>query len=146
MSQNIWIVLWSFHYLRVKLVSAVDAAAWSCYGFGVLLHSTYPPPPVSNSASSVHENHFCVMCESNVLFVCVFFFCRSVVVPVKKTSSGSVAVNTVGSGSSTSGGLTAGGTPSSFAAASTSSKSMINTMGRSSIRLLKYIGTIKILH
>ncbi|XP_026232018.1 neurobeachin-like isoform X2 [Anabas testudineus] len=56
-------------------------------------------------------------------------FDRSVVVPVKKTSSGSVAVNTVGSGSSTSGGLTAGGTPSSFAAASTSSKSMINTMG-----------------
>ncbi|XP_029027951.1 neurobeachin-like isoform X3 [Betta splendens] len=56
-------------------------------------------------------------------------FDRSVVVPVKKASPGSLAVNTGGGGGSTSGGLTAGSTPNIFAAASPSSKSMINTMG-----------------
>ncbi|XP_056139754.1 neurobeachin isoform X3 [Lampris incognitus] len=55
-------------------------------------------------------------------------FDRSVVVPVKKPSAGSLAVNTVGS-ASTSVGLTAGSTPNIFAAASTTPKSMINTTG-----------------
>ncbi|XP_028429095.1 neurobeachin isoform X3 [Perca flavescens] len=56
-------------------------------------------------------------------------FDRSVVVPVKKTSPGSLTVNTVGSSSSTSAGLTAGSTPNIFAAASATPKSMINTTG-----------------
>uniref|UniRef100_A0A3Q3EBE1 Neurobeachin n=1 Tax=Labrus bergylta TaxID=56723 RepID=A0A3Q3EBE1_9LABR len=56
-------------------------------------------------------------------------FDRSVVVPVKKTSPGSLAVHTVGSSSSTSAGLTAGSTPNIFAAASATPKSMINTTG-----------------
>ncbi|XP_045929153.1 neurobeachin isoform X7 [Micropterus dolomieu] len=56
-------------------------------------------------------------------------FDRSVVVPVKKISPGSLAVNTVGSNSSTSPGLTAGSTPNIFAAASATPKSMINTTG-----------------
>ncbi|KAI3353657.1 hypothetical protein L3Q82_004902 [Scortum barcoo] len=56
-------------------------------------------------------------------------FDRSVVVPVKKTSPGSLAVNTVGSSSSTSAGLTVGSTPNIFAAASATPKSMINTTG-----------------
>ncbi|XP_047451139.1 neurobeachin isoform X2 [Mugil cephalus] len=58
-------------------------------------------------------------------------FDRSVVVPVKKTSPGSLAVNTVGSSSSTSTspGLTSGSSPNIFAAASTTPKSMINTTG-----------------
>ncbi|XP_028274601.1 neurobeachin isoform X3 [Parambassis ranga] len=57
-------------------------------------------------------------------------FDRSVVVPVKKTSPGSLAVNTLGSSSSsTSPGLTAGSTPNIFAAASSTPKSMINTTG-----------------
>nr|XP_046245573.1 neurobeachin isoform X1 [Scatophagus argus] len=58
-------------------------------------------------------------------------FDRSVVVPVKKTSPGSLAVNTVGSSSSssTSAGLAAGSTPNIFAAASATPKSMINTTG-----------------
>ncbi|XP_061917858.1 neurobeachin-like [Entelurus aequoreus] len=51
-------------------------------------------------------------------------FDRSVVVPVKKTSHGGLAVNTVGG--SPSSGL---GTPNIFAAASVTPKSMINTMG-----------------
>ncbi|XP_032357931.1 neurobeachin isoform X3 [Etheostoma spectabile] len=55
-------------------------------------------------------------------------FDRSVVVPVKKTSPGSLAVNTVGS-SSTSAGPTAGSTPNIFAATSATPKSMINTTG-----------------
>lgn len=73
--------------------------------------------------------------EKNI--VCVSY--RSVVVPVKKTSPGSLAVHTVGSSSSTSAGLTAGSTPSIFAAATP--KSMINTTGRSQttlVRTLKY--------
>eukprot|EP00064_Thunnus_orientalis_P000006 superscaffoldBa00000001_g6 len=58
-------------------------------------------------------------------------FDRSVVVPVKKPSPGSLTVNTVGSSSSssTSAGLTAGSTPNIFAAASATPKSMINTTG-----------------
>ncbi|XP_053176426.1 neurobeachin isoform X4 [Scomber japonicus] len=57
-------------------------------------------------------------------------FDRSVVVPVKKPSPGSLTVNTVGSNSSsTSAGLTAGSTPNIFAAASATPKSMINTTG-----------------
>ncbi|KAM9853820.1 neurobeachin-like isoform 2-T2 [Aulostomus maculatus] len=55
-------------------------------------------------------------------------FDRSVVVPVKKSSLGSLGVNTVGVSGSTSG-LTAGSTPNIFAAASVTPKSMINTMG-----------------
>ncbi|KAI4815226.1 hypothetical protein KUCAC02_005379, partial [Chaenocephalus aceratus] len=64
-----------------------------------------------------------------VLFVCVCVSCRSVVVPVKKTSPGSLAVHTGGGSSSTSAGLTAGSTPNIFAAASATPKSMINTTG-----------------
>ncbi|KAM9318508.1 neurobeachin isoform 2-T2 [Pholidichthys leucotaenia] len=58
-------------------------------------------------------------------------FDRSVVVPVKKTSPGSLAVNTPGnsSSSSTSPGLTAGSTSNIFAATSSTPKSMINTTG-----------------
>ncbi|XP_034063019.1 neurobeachin isoform X1 [Gymnodraco acuticeps] len=56
-------------------------------------------------------------------------FDRSVVVPVKKTSPGSLAVHTGGGSSSTSAGLTAGSTPNIFAAASATPKSMINTTG-----------------
>ncbi|KAM7412792.1 hypothetical protein PAMA_020259 [Pampus argenteus] len=61
-------------------------------------------------------------------------FDRSVVVPVKKPSPGSLTVNTVGSSSSSSGGgtsagLTTGSTPNIFAAASATPKSMINTTG-----------------
>uniref|UniRef100_A0A673C2L9 Neurobeachin n=1 Tax=Sphaeramia orbicularis TaxID=375764 RepID=A0A673C2L9_9TELE len=58
-------------------------------------------------------------------------FDRSVVVPVKKPSPGSLAVNTLGgsSSSSTSAGLTASSTPNIFAATSATPKSMINTTG-----------------
>ncbi|CAB1458954.1 unnamed protein product, partial [Pleuronectes platessa] len=56
-------------------------------------------------------------------------FDRSVMVPVKKTCPGSLAVNTVGSSSSTSAGLTAGSTPNIFASATATPKSMINTTG-----------------
>ncbi|XP_053279356.1 neurobeachin isoform X2 [Pleuronectes platessa] len=56
-------------------------------------------------------------------------FDRSVMVPVKKTCPGSLAVNTVGSSSSTSAGLTAGSTPNIFASATVTPKSMINTTG-----------------
>uniref|UniRef100_A0A3B5A7U8 Neurobeachin n=1 Tax=Stegastes partitus TaxID=144197 RepID=A0A3B5A7U8_9TELE len=58
-------------------------------------------------------------------------FDRSVVVPVKKTSPGSLTVNILGSSSSssTSPGLTTGSTPNIFAAASATPKSMINTTG-----------------
>lgn len=70
------------------------------------------------------------MCESTI--VCVS--CRSVMVPVKKTSPGSFPV---GSGSSSSSsGLTAGGTANIVASASVNPRSMINTTGRSSTRLL----------
>ncbi|KAM4627885.1 neurobeachin-like isoform 2-T2 [Polymixia lowei] len=55
-------------------------------------------------------------------------FDRSVVVPVKKPSPGSLAVNTVGSSNATAG-QTAGSTPNIFAAASATPKSMINTTG-----------------
>nr|XP_040026827.1 neurobeachin isoform X2 [Gasterosteus aculeatus aculeatus] len=55
-------------------------------------------------------------------------FDRSVVVPVKKTSPGSLTVHTVGSSSSSSG-LTAGSTPHIFAAVSATPRSMINTTG-----------------
>lgn len=66
--------------------------------------------------------------------------------PVKKTSPGSLAVNTVGTSSSTSAGLTAGSTPNIFAAASATPKSMINTTGRSCTRSLEYTYTDKIPH
>ncbi|XP_027854971.1 neurobeachin isoform X4 [Xiphophorus couchianus] len=57
-------------------------------------------------------------------------FDRSVVVPVKKTSPGSFAINTLGSSStSTSPGLSSCSTPNIFAAASATPKSMINTTG-----------------
>ncbi|XP_023817004.1 neurobeachin isoform X1 [Oryzias latipes] len=56
-------------------------------------------------------------------------FDRSVVVPVKKTSPGGLAVNTLGTCSSTSPGFTACSTPNIFAAASATPKSMINTTG-----------------
>uniref|UniRef100_A0A8C7ZYE6 Neurobeachin n=1 Tax=Oryzias sinensis TaxID=183150 RepID=A0A8C7ZYE6_9TELE len=56
-------------------------------------------------------------------------FDRSVVVPVKKTSPGGLAVNTLGTCSSTSPGFTACSTPNVFAAASVTPKSMINTTG-----------------
>uniref|UniRef100_A0A8C4I3R7 Neurobeachin n=1 Tax=Dicentrarchus labrax TaxID=13489 RepID=A0A8C4I3R7_DICLA len=63
-------------------------------------------------------------------------FDRSVVVPVKKTSPGSLAVNTVGSSTTTtSSGLTAGNTPNIFAAASATPKSMINTTGSITTKL-----------
>lgn len=71
------------------------------------------------------------------VFVCLC--CRSVVVPVKKTSPGSLAVNTMGSSSSsssTSAGLTAGSSPNTVAAAAANPKSMINTTGRSNTRSL----------
>lgn len=66
--------------------------------------------------------------------------------PVKKISPGSLAVNTVGSNSSTSPGLTAGSTPNIFAAASATPKSMINTTGKSCSRLLEHSDSVKILH
>ncbi|XP_051813672.1 neurobeachin isoform X8 [Acanthochromis polyacanthus] len=58
-------------------------------------------------------------------------FDRSVVVPVKKTSPGSLTVNILGgsSSSSTSPGPTTGSTTNIFAAASATPKSMINTTG-----------------
>uniref|UniRef100_A0A8C5G7W0 Neurobeachin n=1 Tax=Gouania willdenowi TaxID=441366 RepID=A0A8C5G7W0_GOUWI len=57
-------------------------------------------------------------------------FDRSVVVPAKKISAGTLACNTLGtSSSSTSSGLTAGNTPNVLAAASGIPKSMINTTG-----------------
>ena len=65
---------------------------------------------------------------------------------MKKTSPGSLAVNTVGSSSGTSAGLTAGSTPNIFAAASATPKSMINTTGRSCTRLLACTYTVKIPH
>lgn len=92
--------------------------------------------------------HFCLSrtaCFENFISVCricsvpecIRVLCisrRSVVVPVKKTSPGSLAVNTMGS-SSTSAGLTAGSSPNIFAAAAANPKSMINTTGRSNARL-----------
>lgn len=92
--------------------------------------------------------HFCLSCTAyfeNFISVCricsvpkcIHVLCvsrRSVVVPVKKTSPGSMAVNTVGN-SSTSAGLTAGSSPNIFAAAAANPKSMINTTGRSNARL-----------
>lgn len=58
-----------------------------------------------------------------------WFLCRSVVVPIKKASPGSLSVSTVGS-SNTSAGLTAGSIPNIFAAASATPKTMINTTGK----------------
>ncbi|KAL2094674.1 hypothetical protein ACEWY4_009393 [Coilia grayii] len=55
-------------------------------------------------------------------------FDRSVVVPVKKPPPGSLAVNTVGT-PTTSGAATPGSTPNIFAAATATPKSMINTTG-----------------
>uniref|UniRef100_A0A3P9KU26 Neurobeachin n=1 Tax=Oryzias latipes TaxID=8090 RepID=A0A3P9KU26_ORYLA len=52
-------------------------------------------------------------------------FDRSVVVPVKKTSPGGLAVNTLGTCSSTSPGFTACSTPNIFAAASATPKSLL---------------------
>ncbi|XP_049927577.1 neurobeachin-like [Epinephelus moara] len=77
---------------------------------------SYPDPAASAQAQAMLPMQF-------------HSFDRSVVVPVKKTSPGSLAVNTVGSSSSTSAGLTAGSTPNIFAAASATPKSMINTTG-----------------
>uniref|UniRef100_A0A674NGX2 Neurobeachin n=1 Tax=Takifugu rubripes TaxID=31033 RepID=A0A674NGX2_TAKRU len=57
-------------------------------------------------------------------------FDRSVVVPIKKASPGSLSVSTVGN-SNTSVGLTAGSIPNIFAAASATPKTMINTTGKS---------------
>ncbi|XP_015806865.2 neurobeachin isoform X1 [Nothobranchius furzeri] len=57
-------------------------------------------------------------------------FDRSVVVPVKKTSPGSLPVTTLGTSSSTTyPGLTSSSTPNLLAAASATPKSMINTTG-----------------
>uniref|UniRef100_A0A674PMY5 Neurobeachin n=1 Tax=Takifugu rubripes TaxID=31033 RepID=A0A674PMY5_TAKRU len=56
-------------------------------------------------------------------------FDRSVVVPIKKASPGSLSVSTVGN-SNTSVGLTAGSIPNIFAAASATPKTMINTTGK----------------
>ncbi|XP_074536226.1 neurobeachin isoform X1 [Halichoeres trimaculatus] len=77
---------------------------------------TYPDPTAKAQAQAMLPMQF-------------HSFDRSVVVPVKKTSPGSLAVHTVGSGSSTSAGLTAGSTPNIFAASSATPKSMINTTG-----------------
>ncbi|XP_031427880.1 neurobeachin a isoform X9 [Clupea harengus] len=55
-------------------------------------------------------------------------FDRSVMVPVKKPPPGSLAVNTVGT-PTTSGATTPGSTPNIFAAATATPKSMINTTG-----------------
>ncbi|XP_029301927.1 neurobeachin-like isoform X2 [Cottoperca gobio] len=77
---------------------------------------SYPDPAANTQAQAMLPMQF-------------HSFDRSVVVPVKKTSPGSLAVNTVGSSSSTSAGLTAGSTPNIFAAASVTPKSMINTTG-----------------
>ncbi|XP_030648233.1 neurobeachin a isoform X4 [Chanos chanos] len=55
-------------------------------------------------------------------------FDRSVVVPVKKPPPGSLAVNTVGT-PTTSGSAPSGSTPNIFAAAAVTPKSMINTTG-----------------
>ncbi|XP_033486916.1 neurobeachin isoform X4 [Epinephelus lanceolatus] len=78
---------------------------------------SYPDPAASAQAQAMLTMQF-------------HSFDRSVVMPVKKTSPGSLAVNTVGSSSSsTSAGLTAGSTPNIFAAASATPKSMINTTG-----------------
>ncbi|KAM6961388.1 neurobeachin-like isoform 2-T2 [Aplochiton taeniatus] len=76
----------------------------------------YPDPAVKREAQAMLPMQF-------------HSFDRSVVVPVKKPPPGSLAVNTVGSASTT-GGPTAGSTPNIFAAASTTTpKSMINTTG-----------------
>jgi len=64
----------------------------------------------------------------NVFCVCTH---RSVVVPVKKPPPGSLAVNTVGT-PTTSGVPSSGSTPNIFAAATATPKSMINTTGKSS--------------
>ncbi|XP_068440668.1 neurobeachin isoform X1 [Clinocottus analis] len=77
---------------------------------------SYPDPAANTQAQAMLPMQF-------------HSFDRSVVVPVKKTSPGSLTVNTVGSGSSTSSGLTAGSTPNIFAAASATPRSMINTTG-----------------
>ncbi|XP_031428916.2 LOW QUALITY PROTEIN: neurobeachin-like [Clupea harengus] len=74
----------------------------------------YPDPAVNREAHAMLPMQF-------------HSFDRSVVVPVKKPPPGSLAVNTVGSGSRE--GLAAGSTPNIFAAASATPKSMINTTG-----------------
>nr|XP_015197362.1 PREDICTED: neurobeachin isoform X4 [Lepisosteus oculatus] len=75
----------------------------------------YPDPAVKREAQAILPMQF-------------HSFDRSVVVPVKKPPPGSLAVNTVGTASST-GGLASGSTPNIFAAASATPKSMINTTG-----------------
>uniref|UniRef100_A0A8C6PB25 Neurobeachin n=1 Tax=Nothobranchius furzeri TaxID=105023 RepID=A0A8C6PB25_NOTFU len=63
-------------------------------------------------------------------------FDRSVVVPVKKTSPGSLPVTTLGTSSSTTyPGLTSSSTPNLLAAASATPKSMINTTGSITTKL-----------
>ncbi|XP_048119783.1 neurobeachin-like isoform X1 [Alosa alosa] len=74
----------------------------------------YPDPAIKREAHAMLPMQF-------------HSFDRSVVVPVKKPPPGSLAVNTVGSGSRE--GLAAGSTPNIFAAASATPKSMINTTG-----------------
>lgn len=86
---------------------------------------------------STYFEKFISACRIYSVPECMRVLCvsrRSVVVPVKKTSPGSLAVNTMGS-SSTSAGLTAGSSPNIFAAAAANPKSMINTTGRSNARL-----------
>ncbi|MBN3301563.1 NBEA protein, partial [Amia calva] len=74
----------------------------------------YPDPAVKREAQAILPMQF-------------HSFDRSVVVPVKKPPPGSLAVNTVGTASTT--GLASGSTPNIFAAASATPKSMINTTG-----------------
>uniref|UniRef100_A0A672GQY2 Neurobeachin n=1 Tax=Salarias fasciatus TaxID=181472 RepID=A0A672GQY2_SALFA len=80
---------------------------------------SYPDPAAKAQAQAVLPMQF-------------HSFDRSVVVPVKKTSPGSLAVNTLG-GSSSSAAVTSGSTPNIFASASATPKSMINTTGATEV-------------
>ncbi|KAM6933600.1 neurobeachin isoform 2-T2 [Xenentodon cancila] len=60
-------------------------------------------------------------------------FDRSVVVPMKKISPGSLVVNALGTSSNTSPGLTTSSTPNIFAAVPAAPKSMINTTGAAEV-------------
>ncbi|KAM8905556.1 neurobeachin isoform 2-T2 [Spinachia spinachia] len=98
-----------------EILKSLVAGPVECLEAG-LEAASYPDPATNTQAQAMLPMQF-------------HSFDRSVVVPVKKTSPGSLTVPTVGSSGSGSSGLTAGSTPNIFAPVSANPRSMINTTG-----------------
>uniref|UniRef100_G3PCH8 Neurobeachin n=1 Tax=Gasterosteus aculeatus aculeatus TaxID=481459 RepID=G3PCH8_GASAC len=102
-----------------EILKSLVAGPVECLEAGLEAMS-YPDPAANTQA----QNRLPIVIVGSGNHCCCFI----VVVPVKKTSPGSLTVHTVGSSSSSSG-LTAGSTPHIFAAVSATPRSMINTTG-----------------